>query len=282
MYRYLLNNANFISIHAPRGGSDVPPYDQGGQKQNFNPRSPRGGATGFPRIRRWSFTVFQSTLPAGGATSHFPLVRKVHPYFNPRSPRGERPEQGRCKHQKHRNFNPRSPRGERHLKPRYRRKSRIFQSTLPAGGATPLRLHLQAIGRFQSTLPAGGATSKIRITTYRHQNFNPRSPRGERPTLVPIPLQATRISIHAPRGGSDPKNLVRMTRKRYFNPRSPRGERRTVSVPADSAGCNFNPRSPRGERQKGEICMNEFKLFQSTLPAGGATRSGSRIGDENC
>ena len=150
------------------------------------------------------FKRFQSTLPAGGATT-CPCPCPI------------------CVS----DFNPRSPRGERHLKPRYRRKSRIFQSTLPAGGATPLRLHLQAIGRFQSTLPAGGATSKIRITTYRHQNFNPRSPRGERPTLVPIPLQATRISIHAPRGGSDPKNLVRMTRKRYFNPRSPRGERRS-------------------------------------------------------
>ena len=42
MYRYLLNNANFISIHAPRGGSDPSSGPKLVGLVHFNPRSPRG------------------------------------------------------------------------------------------------------------------------------------------------------------------------------------------------------------------------------------------------
>ena len=224
------------------------------------------------------FKRFQSTLPAGGATT-CPCPCPI------------------CVS----DFNPRSPRGERHLKPRYRRKSRIFQSTLPAGGATPLRLHLQAIGRFQSTLPAGGATSKIRITTYRHQNFNPRSPRGERPTLVPIPLQATRISIHAPRGGSDDTCQPQHVSVFYISIHAPRGgsdfpagtpgnTMPGISIHAPRGGSDvlrclprlanrnhFNPRSPRGER-RGIICTSsKCPLISIHAPRGGSDAPWRRI-----
>ena len=82
----------------------------------------------------------------------------------------------------------------------------------------------------------------------RLRHFNPRSPRGERPTVTPMAARSSRfqstlpargateisddpeglsgISIHAPREGSD--------RRREGTPHSPR---------------DFNPRSPRGERQ---------------------------------
>ena len=103
------------------------------------------------------------------------------------------------------------------------------------------------------------------------ENFNPRSPRGERriETATPdeianlfqstLPARgATRgltgkprltlISIHSPREGSDKLVFV------------------LIIVIAD-----FNPRSPRGERhgQRGLLCKGEE--FQSTLPARGAT-----------
>ena len=67
----------------------------------------------------------------------------------------------------------------------------------------------------------------------------------------------SKISIHAPRGGSDaPDNGARVAARGYFNPRSPRGERPS----------NVDP-------------LPIVFVFQSTLPAGGAT-----LGDQkkNC
>jgi len=77
-----------------------------------------------------------------------------------------------------------------------------FQSTLPAGGATAKSTGYCLDHVFQSTLPAGGATSMIMYTTMINaisihaprggsdavvqnrehvgDDFNPRSPRGER------------------------------------------------------------------------------------------------------
>ena len=81
----------FISIHAPRGGSDrkvvrmimaafkfqstlpaggatAADTPQAASKRHFNPRSPRGGATKPGGQRVAAVWIFQSTLPAGGAT----------------------------------------------------------------------------------------------------------------------------------------------------------------------------------------------------------------------
>ena len=101
--------------------------------------------------------------------------------------------------------------------------------------------------RFQSTLPVWGATSPTIGAPQCPQNFNPRSPCGERPEFAatfsissPISIHAPRvgsdhrrdigrrqrgISIHAPRVGSDPHNAHTPCSRRYFNPRSPCGER---------------------------------------------------------
>ena len=108
----------------------------------------------------------------------------------------------------------------------------LFQSTLPAGGATSiLTLVLTSPFLFQSTLPAGGATKYRWYQRPGQRHFNPRSPRGERLfTLREIANAeifqstlpaggATRnaqintiteslISIHAPRGGSDTQWVV--------------------------------------------------------------------------
>ncbi|EFE93135.1 hypothetical protein GCWU000341_00214 [Oribacterium sp. oral taxon 078 str. F0262] len=144
-------------------------------------------------------------------------------------------------------------------------------------------------------------TFKIASSLYY---FNPRSPRGERRDILPIPLPldifqstlpsrgATILSLKIPRGG------------KYFNPRSPRGERRKlsrlllvnkyISIHAPLAGSDsrqhslqrrrtyFNPRSPRGERLAGDEGRKGRKEFQSTLPSRGATRLsyGELLGEE--
>ena len=102
----------------------------------------------------------------------------------------------------HNYFNPRSPHGERHTSEYSTPLVPLFQSTLPAWGATAYLLCAGRRPRFQSTLPAWGATSLADVAARIHQfqstlpawgattdsscsfasliHFNPRSPHGER------------------------------------------------------------------------------------------------------
>ena len=124
---------------------------------------------------------------------------------------------------------------------------------------------------FQSTLPARGATRRHRrhIATYT-------------------------ISIHAPRTGSDGADVRRGGQGQHFNPRSPHGERPLTQAIPRRMQRDFNPRSPHGERLRGRDAptravvisihaprtgsdgqprkqMHRACIFQSTLPARGAT-----------
>ena len=102
------------------------------------------------------------------------------------------------------------------------------------------------------------------------ENFNPRSPHGERLGSIVCGICIA-----------------------YFNPRSPHGERRSIwanlpkpsrfqsTLPARGATLPgsgrtgrppyFNPRSPHGERREPMISLFGAFVFQSTLPARGAT-----------
>ena len=147
------------------------------------------------------------------------------PYFNPRSPHGER----------HRSlllirtstyFNPRSPHGERPANSGYMAAKQaisihaprmgsdlpkiwlvpvilIFQSTLPAWGATVDCLTLSNTKLFQSPLPAWGATIRRSELTRNHRRF-----------------QST-----LPAWGATYRPLSISVSCRNFNPRSPHGER---------------------------------------------------------
>ena len=146
-----------------------------------------------------------------------------------------------------------------------------FQSTLPARGATYVTRDELNTLTFQSTLPARGATEPASGRVRQGHYFNPRSPHGERPARKAASAKAVetfqstlpargatarfraaidrnRISIHAPRTGSDvfaDCNIRRVT--------------------------HFNPRSPHGERPCLHFRRRVSDLFQSTLPARGAT-----------
>ena len=124
-----------------------------------------------------------------------------------------------------------------------------FQSTLPGWGATSTTAARTSPESFQSTLPGWGATLEVSVVSWPAyisihaprmgsdnadnqgtldvDNFNPRSPDGERRA----------------------RENCRSVHECYFNPRSPDGER--PSVPACLASSfNFNPRSPDGERPR--------------------------------
>ena len=237
---------------------------------------------------------FQSTLPAGGATTAL-MWADVDFDISIHAPRGGSDRSGAGEPAPYGYFNPRSPRGERPLVSAWTARPPIFQSTLPAGGATRQKSKTSSVGlKFQSTLPAGGATCEqhaddpfftdISIHAPRggsddldsgfaikEENFNPRSPRGERLVLCRMADIDTEISIHAPRGGSDfeegdPTALGHISIHAPrggsdlplgqtapvitdFNPRSPRGERPLLSYGYFHPFQDFNPRSPRGERR---------------------------------
>ena len=124
-------------------------------------------------------------------------------------------------------------------------------------------------------------------------NFNPRSPHGERRRKRNFDTKELLISIHAPRTGSDLFAAHLRVIVPHFNPRSPHGERPALPAIADfrfndfnprsphgerhfsscraSCKCDFNPRSPHGERHYRVRAILPYGLFQSTLPARGAT-----------
>ena len=203
-----------------------------------------------------------------------PWLYLEHPqlYFNPRSPRGERQEPGELNIRRL-IFQSTLPAGGATRYQLFVHHVIGFQSTLPAGGATlsmsTLCPNLQA---FQSTLPAGGATHKAITTTLRARYFNPRSPRGERPGLSRLRLASCKISIHAPRGGSDICCTCLIPNSSYFNPRSPRGERH--GDPKTSyAAAYFNPRSPRGERPDSVYTITSVKSISIHAPRGGSDQA---------
>ena len=63
---------------------------------------------------------------------------------------------------------------------------------------------------FQSTLPVGGATVQYVQKHALFWDFNPRSPWGERLYADTDSVKYVGISIHAPRGGSD---IIKQTRQ---------------------------------------------------------------------
>ena len=178
--RDFTGKAHYISIHAPRVGSD----------------------RAFV-VSSTSSSAFQSTLPVWGATPPQTCLFLPAPDFNPRSPCGERQEAVPREYQAlvisihaprvgsdvsvrkeefyGNNFNPRSPCGERPSSSRKKGLNCLFQSTLPVWGATAQSLYGAAEDEeFQSTLPVWGAT-RCRDCIHRLGD----------------------ISIHAPRVGSD-------------------------------------------------------------------------------
>ena len=194
----------FISIHAPRVGSD--PEAGGGE---------------------WPALIFQSTLPVWGATPKLSQPRSTRPNFNPRSPCGERRGGPVYGQRNNGDFNPRSPCGER------------LSASCDNVYCFVISIHAPRVGSDVSTIcdnlnrfiisihaPRVGSDQPKGIGGNARQNFNPRSPCGERRNPRPsswrrynfqstLPVWGATvytgvypywysISIHAPRVGSDP------------------------------------------------------------------------------
>ena len=213
-----------ISIHVPREGSDQHNISHTLDRIIFQSTFPARGAT--PLVYRKS-EIYRISIhvPREGSDRLRKIGHFETTYFNPRSPRGERRVSAR-RSLVNVHFNPRSPRGERQLSFPTPDKTRQFQSTFPARGATCSSPAVTPSGAnfnprsprgerhfstmvapasrlFQSTFPARGATPEGTKVSLFGRDFNPRSPRGERPQAPGHAPGAFFISIHVPREGSD-------------------------------------------------------------------------------
>ena len=169
-------------------------------------------------------------------------------------------------------FNPRSPHGERPVWGASAGLQCLFQSTLPARGATVMLLSVLPAPAISIHAPRTGSDRRKKSSSRTRWNFNPRSPHGERRMYGLTGKVVRDISIHAPRTGSDARARAQAPAQPHFNPRSPHGERH--SPPRKwRVERYFNPRSPHGERRRPSKWRNITMLFQSTLPARGATPS---------
>ena len=101
---------------------------------------------------------------------------------------------------------------------------------------------------FQSTLPVRGATRECLHKWRRKNNFNPRSPCGERLAGFGHFYSVGKFQSTLPVRGATLRKYLHHRKQSHFNPRSPCGERR------DS------------RRKAGGLSQ-----FQSTLPVRGAT-----------
>ena len=199
-YFYSKGCVFYISIHAPRGGSDL--QGKGCQciRHYFNPRSPWG-----ERLRsaeHWQlFYGFQSTLPVGGATfwffqSSFYLLISIH------APRGGSDRHYLILRISVPYFNPRSPWGERRNITSIAGYRITFQSTLPVGGATNEGLHRHRRNRISIHAPRGGSDSILLVITLDFLHFNPRSPWGERRNIDVDAIAAELFQSTLPVGGA--------------------------------------------------------------------------------
>ena len=111
---------------------------------------------------------------------------------------------------------------------------------------------------------------EIRLYVFR-KNFNPRSPHGERHWKKSARNRQNHFNPRSPHG-ERPGWCALAILPRYFNPRSPHGERRIVALAISFHFIHFNPRSPHGERQGFKFRGIDDVIFQSTLPARGATK----------
>ena len=257
-----------ISIHAPRVGSDFTANKKTQLPGHFNPRSPCGErpAVRSSRIKYRSISIHAPRVGSDGLLN-LALRNLTISIHAPRvgSDRTQSSDLAALE-----NFNPRSPCGER------------LGVHINIGKCRGISIHAPRVGsdlgekclrsrfkKFQSTLPVWGATPCLILSHGCFNDFNPRSPCGERLCQIltaefNIQFQSTlpvwgattpisglsvgiNISIHAPRVGSDRYQPGQDCKNYYFNPRSPCGERPAISG-QHFGRPDFNPRSPCGER----------------------------------
>ena len=291
-------------------------------RPSFQSTRPSRGATGdFSTIE--DLLQFQSTRPSRGATQTGRLHKCPDNNFNPRAPRGARLRPADCINVQitisihaplagrdggasgvkfhFPDFNPRAPRGARPSGPSLTSPLDVkFQSTRPSRGATDCWSPQPVINKISIHAPLAGRDQRRGKAALRAFYFNPRAPRGARPSgpsltsPLDVKFQSTRpsrgatdcwspqpvinkISIHAPLAGRDQRRGKAALRAFYFNPRAPRGARRAAYV---GAMCNqaISIHAPLAGRDKGVVVYNQKEgNFNPRAPRGARQQMCTKI-----
>ena len=284
-------NVQFISIHAPRVGSDLHPGHHrrvplisihaprvGSDKcflvlwrpcGDFNPRSPCGERRAA-HLHPAPISIISIHAPRVGSDGAHGLLGPLR-VISIHAPRvgsdyhsSETITWGRW------NFNPRSPCGERpqRVDPHILRQAISIHAPRvgsdlrsgPVAAEPGISIHAPRVG---SDYPRGRSAAGSDISIH--------APRVGSDTAGAISIAIAIISIHAPRVGSDEADILQCEGPIHFNPRSPCGERRGVNTLRALRRNHFNPRSPCGERPPSGCPFWASGIFQSTLPVWGAT-----------
>ncbi len=172
----------YISIHAPRTGSD----QHGHKGYNCRPISihaPRTGSDDSPKNRYHSNPLdFNPRSPHGERHNGRLLYAAEHLHFNPRSPHGERPtfQRGDTGFQ---HFNPRSPHGERRFRDGSHLSAWGISIHAPRTGSDCRCRQIPCQHTISIHAPRTGSDAPTSVISGEHRNFNPRSPHGERPSV---------------------------------------------------------------------------------------------------
>ena len=134
------------------------------------------------------------------------------------------------------------------------RESTLFQSTLPARGATSSLIYTAVASLISIHAPRTGSDSPVTVLYSVSRYFNPRSPHGERRSRSwSVILVYSNFNPRSPHG-ERPQRLRLVILSIYFNPRSPHGERRAERRPVhDSQAISIH--APR--------TGSDYQLFQT-------------------
>ncbi len=166
--------------------------------------------------------------------------------FNPRSPCGERRDGEQYEHIDF-TISTHAPRAGSDLIAVFLSPPCYISTHAPRAGSDLIAVFLSPPCYISTHAPRAGSDLMHRMLKMSKNDFNPRSPCGERLS-------------------SDGKAPIQLD----FNPRSPCGERRPI-LQQFGLMHNFNPRSPCGERLYAGRLSAEEPGFQPTLPVRGAT-----------
>ena len=213
----------------------------------FQSTLPMRGATGAA-VGAQAVRAFQSTLPMRGATG-FQLPRGDARVISIHAPHAGSDTSASSSAIPWSYFNPRSPCGERQGFFKDAAKMMKFQSTLSMRGATSQSGHIGPGAPISIHAPHAGSDPPNADWRHDGTDFNPRSPCGERPSVISPPGGTEGFQSTLPMRGATRRLLQPRRRPGNFNPRSPCGERllgieladklADISIHAPHAGSDY-------------------------------------------
>ena len=237
--------------------------------QGFNSRAPRGArpssASAPPEVR--SVSIHAPRVGRDG--THVGIMQKVA-HVSIHAPRVGRDKNAAERAERLACFNSRAPRGARLREPTSLDRSRGFQFTRPAWGATNatkkstdrrwVSIHAPRVGR--------DAVKKIGNRTV-DCCFNSRAPRGARPVDLDGCIDVCRFNSRAPRGARRPARCPAPC-SQSFNSRAPRGARHQRGVP--ELLCEVSIHAPRVGRDGVETGVSRWRIVSIHAPRVGRDR----------